>query len=360
MPRTRTRVRTQHSTAGGAASTFAARAIHIYFNSKRANIAGDLTGQLRSFIATTKSSLDCAIYDLRAPEILTALRDVADAGKTLRLAYDGGQKRTGGLMADPKPSGTAHAIAAAGLAKFATPVHMTGRHLMHDKFLVRDGRSVWTGSANFTVGGLELQDNNCLVLDSAKLAAIYKTIFKDLITAPLKPASKSAQQPLPIGSITFTPYFAPDTGEGVDQLSVRLLEKANKLRLMFFLMSDPDILGALARFKKRGADIKGIYDKNGMNDVRRFSKQPQASFWFQNDKRFVAAPSHAFSANRENDFMHNKTMIIDDKIVITGSYNFSENAEANDENLLLIESRDVATAYNGYFDVLYAAYGGRQ
>ena len=54
--------------------------------------------------------------------------------------------------------------------------------------------------------------------------------------------------------------------------------------------------------------------------------------------------------------MHNKVMIIDDHLVVTGSYNFSENAEANDENLLLIDSRDVATAYAAYVDALFATY----
>ena len=48
--------------------------------------------------------------------------------------------------------------------------------------------------------------------------------------------------------------------------------------------------------------------------------------------------------------MHNKVMIVDDKTVITGSYNFSENAEANDETLLIFESAALAGAYNQYFN----------
>ena len=54
--------------------------------------------------------------------------------------------------------------------------------------------------------------------------------------------------------------------------------------------------------------------------------------------------------------MHNKVMIIDNNVVITGSYNFSENAELNDENMLIIESQSVAGAYNKYFDALFAQY----
>ncbi len=128
---------------------------------------------------------------------------------------------------------------------------------------------------------------------------------------------------------------------------------------MFFVMSDPDILAAVGAFKKASADVRGVFDPNGMRNVTGSKTLPPGAFWFMTDKRFVAAPSHPFSANRENDFMHMKTMIIDDKTVITGSYNFSENAEANDENLLVINSRPAAKAYGAYFDALYTAYGGK-
>ncbi len=124
------------ATSANAAPSWSASGIDVYFNSKRAGVAGDLVGHLTDFIGQTKRTLDCAIYDLRAPEIVAALKAVHNSGKALRIAYDGGGKRTGGLMADPKPSGTAQAIHDAGLDKVATAVHMTGRHLMHDKFSV--------------------------------------------------------------------------------------------------------------------------------------------------------------------------------------------------------------------------------
>src|SRR6267378_488200 len=80
---------------------------------------------------------------------------------------------------DPKSS-TEKAIIAAGLKKFASPVQERGRHLMHDKFIVRDGSSVWTGSGNFTNGGLLLQDNHFFVMDSPAIAAAYSKTFGDL------------------------------------------------------------------------------------------------------------------------------------------------------------------------------------
>src|SRR5204862_7800175 len=79
-----------------------------------------------------------------------------------------------------------------------------------------------------------------------------------------------------------------------------------------------------------------------------------AVFCCTHDPHVRIAPSHPFPPTGHNDFQHNKVLILDDERVICGSYNLSENAEANDENLLLIESRDVAAAYNAYFDAVYA------
>jgi phosphatidylserine/phosphatidylglycerophosphate/cardiolipin synthase-like enzyme len=126
-----------------------------FLRSARAGMRLSLVNRLIGFIDRTESSLDCAIYDLRHPEILAALRRVVDRGQKVRLLYDAGRAKTGAVAADPKPAGTAKPIATAGLSAQAIAFVEHG-HLMHDKFLIRDGDSVWTGSANFTVGGLEL------------------------------------------------------------------------------------------------------------------------------------------------------------------------------------------------------------
>ena len=52
--------------------------------------------------------------------------------------------------------------------------------------------------------------------------------------------------------------------------------------------------------------------------------------------------------------MHHKVIIIDDETVITGSYNFSKNAETrNSENLLIIKgNKEIARAYLDEFNRL--------
>ncbi len=138
-----------------------------------------------NFINKTKSSLYCAIYDLRDEDILKSLKNLNDNNGKIKLhiAYDAGKQRnldTNGIIADPKPAGTEDYLKKFGLEKVSTAVH-AGSHIMHDKFLIRDGLSVWTGSANFTIGGLDLQDNNCVIIDSQDLAKAYQNTFNELL-----------------------------------------------------------------------------------------------------------------------------------------------------------------------------------
>lgn len=337
-------------------AVFTAPELEIFFQSRRAGWDANLARHLVEFIEGTRESLDCAIYDLRHPDVLAALQRVASAGKRLRIAFDASKERTGGLGGDPKPDGTHAALEAAGLMSFSTPIHENGRHLMHHKFLVRDGATVWSGSANFTSGGLDLQDNNCFIAGSRELAATYAAAFEALLDGQERRAVPEGGHAV-VGGATITPHFAPAAREGIEDLVVNALRGAQRVRLLAFLVSDPGILGALAAFRDRPeADIRGVYDPHGMQDVLRYTQQDHALFWFTHDPRFVAAPSHAFNPGREQDFMHDKVLIVDDRLVITGSYNFSENAEANDENLVAIESPAVAAAYTAYFDALYTAY----
>ena len=341
--------------------------LNIYFQSNRANVDNNAGSHLVQFIQAAKHSLDVAIYDLKEATVLSALK-AASTKVRLRIRYDGGTGAKIGATSttvDPKsPSGPF--IKAASLSKFAQPIHDTGRHLMHNKFIVRDGADVWTGSGNFTNGGLHLQDNNFLTIHgSAAAAAAYANDFEALTKAGHVKTHTSGASGKPasfnLGTAKVTLYFSTQVieGETIEMAVIKALAGAKKVRVIAMLVSDQGILQALHALK--AVDIKGIVDPHEMKQVMKppkgQSKIPPFLFWFANgDPRFVAAPSHAFSKNDKNDFMHNKVLIIDDKTVVTGSYNFSENAELNDENMLIMESPNVAAAYTAYFDALFAQY----
>src|SRR6266481_7385995 len=160
-------------------STFTATGLKFYFQSKRAKIDGKAVSQLVKFIEGAKHSLDVAIYDMRNPDVLKALKGMSTKVR-LHILYDAGKAGGTSTTVDPKVSTTAQAIKAVGLKAFAQPVKEKGGHLMHDKFIVRDGASVWSGSGNFTNGGLLLQDNHFFTMDSPAIAAVYSKMVGDL------------------------------------------------------------------------------------------------------------------------------------------------------------------------------------
>ena len=347
-----------------ATSNFSAPGLNFFFQSDRAKIDGKVVSQLVQFIQGAKHSLDVAIYDIRKDEVLNALKGMSSKVK-LHILYDNGKPAGKSKSVDPKPSKNAQAIKAHGLDKFAQPVKEKSSHLMHDKFIVRDGSSVWTGSGNFTNGGLVLQDNNFMTIDSAAIAAAYEKTFGEL-GAPGHSQTHntgvvtSSPTNVKVGAIPISVQFSTQVGatEGIEIEVQKRLKNAKKVRIIAMLISDPGILTSLLPFKKAGKDIMGVLDPHEMK-VAMGKNATKPEFWFaQGDSRFVFAPSKPFdtSGKDTNNFMHNKVMIIDDKVVITGSYNFSENAEANDENMLVIESAAVAAAYDNYFNALFALY----
>jgi len=196
-------------------STFSAAGLKFFFQSDRAKIDGKAVSQLVKFIQGAKHSLDVVIYDMRSADVLKALKGMSTK-VNLRILYDAGKAGGNSTTVDPKVSITAQAIDAAGLKAFAQPVKEKGGHLMHDKFIVRDGAAVWSGSGNFTNGGLLLQDNNFFIMDSPAIAAAYSKIFGD-ISSPGHTASHTggvATSPIKIkiGNIPVTILFSTEVG----------------------------------------------------------------------------------------------------------------------------------------------------
>jgi phosphatidylserine/phosphatidylglycerophosphate/cardiolipin synthase-like enzyme len=59
---------------------------------------------------------------------------------------------------------------------------------------------------------------------------------------------------------------------------------------------------------------------------------------------FHAKTSTPYRADAPHDYMHNKVAVIDDT-VITGSFNFSNNATKKAENVVQIDNGKLADAY---------------
>ena len=81
--------------------------------------------------------------------------------------------------------------------------------------------------------------------------------------------------------------------------------------------------------------------------------------WDKISSRLVRKNSLPFDRNKPHqphNFMHNKLVIADD-VVVTGSFNLSNHAMGNAENVLLIPDAGIASKYEAYIQQVMTRYG---
>lgn len=140
-----------------------------------------------------------------------------------------------------------------------------------------------------------------------------------------------AQEQEPVQASIKT-YFSPNGG--AQEAIVNALGQAKKsVRMQAFLLNNPHITDALVQAHKRGVDVKVIIDKKV-----EASKKDHGGI--------LARSGIPVKVDDQHPSAHNKTIVIDGKTTIAGSYNFVEKAEKrNAENLLIIDSPEIARRY---------------
>jgi len=211
--------------------------------------------------------------------------------------------------------------------------------LMHNKFWVFDSKTVWTGSTNITVNGVLKNNNNTIIIDSPALAAVYEQEFEELWSGEsgVTSASTMARQRVEIDGTRINVLFAAE-----DRVAIRLAELVaqaeSQIRFMAFAFTHAEIGETMLYRAENGVDVQGLFETIGS----------------ETDYSMMGRMHCANVAVRQDgnpQIMHHKVMIIDERIVVTGSFNFSENADkSNDENLLVIDNSDIATYYLEEFD----------
>jgi phosphatidylserine/phosphatidylglycerophosphate/cardiolipin synthase-like enzyme len=217
--------------------------------------------------------------------------------------------------------------------------------LMHNKFVVLDRLDVWTGSMNFTVGAAYKDNNNLIHLRSTEIAQDYTTEFEEMFTHHLFGSDAMADTPYPKQTINATPveiYFSPD-----DKVAKRILEILNatqsSINFMAYTITSNEIGNAIIQRAQAGIPVSGVMDENQVITG-------QGSEY----DLFMQSGLNVRLDGNPNGLMHHKVFIIDGKIVITGSYNFTASAEEeNDENVVIIFSPEVAKKYLEEFQRIY-------
>lgn len=294
---------------------------------------------LVGFIEAATDTIDAAVYGLDRASVRDALIDAHDRGVTVRIVGDDEAAASGAY------SPTYKALIDAGIS-VVTDTYVS--YIQHNKFAVF-GRTVWTGSTNWTDNGFTYNANNAIVVTSTHLAQAYTAEFEEMFAAG-RFSHQKEDNTTHVFSYTHTlveSYFSPS--DGVEARVAEVISNAEESLhfAMFYWTSDP--LGSLVYTKAvtGGLEVSGVWDAVGAANA------------YSEDERLCAA-GVPLKVEVFGGKVHDKFAVVDvegdNPVVILGSYNWTKaGAFDNDENTLIVHDAALAQAYYEEYQRLYDA-----
>lgn len=248
-------------------------------------------------IDSAKKSIFLRIYRLSAPEIFTSLANQANAQLNVTIHYE--------KMAKSQEFPKNHNV-------LLVEHPSVGRRLMHKKSLAIDDKYAWLGSANYTHSSF-LQDSNLIIgLKSKELCRYIRNESSGTCV---------------IHDQNLRYFSLPgDQGQALSAV-LQILRTARKtVRLAMFALTYPPVFHELNEAKKRGVDVKILIDK----DYKNLSIKQIQSLKDSNLTLHTKTTRYR---------LHHKFAVIDQKILIAGSVNWSESGFCiNSEDMIILDN----------------------
>jgi phosphatidylserine/phosphatidylglycerophosphate/cardiolipin synthase-like enzyme len=294
--------------------------------------SGGVDERLVALIDTATRTIDAADYDFDLENVATALANAKRRGVRVRFVTD----------TDTWTSTNAEVRRAWSIVTAADiPVVDDQRGpIMHHKFMVVDGEWVWTGSWNWTVGDTYRLNNNAIRIRSRDLAQNYTVEFEKMFVlrkfGPTKPKGVPSPR-LTVEGVAVESYFSAEDG-----VAARVVERINRaersIEFLAFSFTHDGIGSAVIGRAKAGVTVRGVFETTGsQTQFSEFGPMKKAGLEVYTDGNPYV--------------MHHKVIVIDGRTVVFGSFNFSSNADTdNDENLLIVDDPRIAEAFSAEVD----------
>ena len=355
-------------------ATFAGGKIEAYAGPAELGAPDNLEAVIIAFISRARHTLFIAVQELDAEPIAQAIIDAKWRGVTVRMIieqdYIAGDKiprataKPGETLAEavhrvqwneyrrPKTAKTNRDILAALLRNAIDVKADYNPKIFHQKFIVRDydGKSrstsaVLTGSTNFTRTGTHKNYNHVVIFNDYRICKAYLLEFAEIRSGTFGALSlrrKNIPGTYNLNGVPVRVLFSPDDSPELEIVK-QMLKCSQRLDFSIFTFSGSSgIDDAMAILRAAGRDIRGVFDPGqGRRDWA-------ATHWLHNEGIDVYFPRSEPGFGK----LHHKLMVIDNAIVVGGSFNYTAPANSyNDENIFVIGSPyDLPTGKGGPVD----------
>lgn len=279
---------------------------------------------LEFLVMESKKSVHCAFYDINIKSLLEALSRKMESVDVKIILDDG--KFNNEIKRNVK-------------------IDDKNGH-MHNKFCIFDGSAVWTGSFNPTENDDKRNNNNVIILYSKIASDNFEDEFNELWNGNFHGGNEIKHSRFFLNDKLIENFFCPeDCGKnnfgGIYRV-IELIRIANKsVKVASFSFTHEEVADSLIFADIRGINVSVIVEKRQKNILNsQFKRLKDFGLKIRED------------GTKYN--MHHKFIIIDDKIVVTGSVNYTLSGNnRNDENMLIIFDEEIALKYKREFDWLF-------
>lgn len=346
--------------------------IEVYI-SRKADLAAKnfiLEKEIVRFIDNAGHTLDIAVQELRSGEInkegnpiKVAVLRAAERGVKVRLMLEKSYLKPGSDNLK-----TFHEFEGRMNIQVKSDKNPA---IFHNKFVVRDHgqptAALLTGSSNFTDTGTRRNYNHILIIHFNGTKRTYFEIldrYRDEFNEFWEGTFGNSQpdQDIPsykIGNTTISVLFSPDNDPD-DILIKKICGAEENLDVMMFTFSSnsPLMAGVINRFF--AVQYKAHKPTNEPKvSVRVAMEGVQCRYWSAYGvfkKLGVPVVKEDTEAK-----LHHKVAVIDNKSVVLGSYNWTLAAnDENDENVVILSSKEIARLFNDAFNEIWQDCGGNK
>lgn len=322
----------------------------------------DVIDVMVDMIDNAQSTIDFAVMGFNRRELSMAFERAYDRGIQVRMVGDAGHLYNSGyqMMLD----------------RHIPMVVGNDGHIMHNKFMVVDGRFVFGGTANWTDTDLVHNSNNFFTLDHPDVAADFTAEFEQMFRGAFGHTKKELLngRSYQVEDTLVEVWFSPNE-DSVGRI-LELVDGAKEsIRFTIFAFTKDQVGSSFIRLQDRlrdqgvalGGDpesddfrgITGVIDRSQLHS----NGQYHEVFRLLGDEAVLRMDGND-NSQQPGDYqagggrLHSKTMIIDaggeNPVVISGSFNWSSSATvSNDEYLIVMHGKRVADAYMDYYASLW-------
>lgn len=310
----------------------------------------DIAALLESAIRGCRTSVDVAVYGLTLPGVAKALVDAKARGVAVRVLVNDAH-----LFAS-RTSEELELLVERGVN--VRSLRGVGRNgIMHNKLGIYDGRLVSAGSFNWAVTANTDNSENAVFLRDAAAVAGYKKYF-DWMWGYARPAADGPGAPVkkfgspPEDSMRGVFYngvllpaysFSPGGRTEADILNALNFTR-DSADIAVFSFYSMEIAQAVVNAHKRGAKVRVLVDRV------QASQSEVGELLLKNGVPFRW--SQGFGGK---GVMHNKYAVLDSRLLLTGSFNWSVNAQDNNfENTFYTMAPSYVKGFAAQFERLFA------